>query len=323
MKNIKIKINSKLINYNLEFEDSLNVIRGHSATGKSLLVRLIDNKKNSNITVNSNYKLFHLTSEILEGGYVLNTDTVYIMDEEDGIEDKIVVEAINKNKYKFILITRNAKLSNISYSINQINEIYKSGKYNLNRKVYREALNKDRSINYDKIDSIVTEDSGSGYEYYQTYDIFNVFSSRGNSNINKCLKSNQIVVIDEIAFGPYIKTLEEKSINKNIFIVYPKTFEWLVLTSKIFRISDEILENIYQNGEYEINKEKYYENILKRESNRLNIIYSKKKLNEKLKEANQLDKINERFVELFSIDIKELNRNKQKNKQIKWGWWQC
>lgn len=157
VENIKIKISSKLINYNLEFEDSLNVIRGHSATGKSFLVRLIDNKKNSNITINSNYKLFHLTSEILEGGYILNTNTVYIMDEGDGIEDKIVVEAINKNKYKFILITRNAKLSNISYSINQINEIYKSGKYNLNRKVYREDLNKDKPINYDNMDSTINK----------------------------------------------------------------------------------------------------------------------------------------------------------------------
>lgn len=45
MENIKIKVSSKLINYNLEFEDKVNIIRGDSATGKSTLVRLLDNKK--------------------------------------------------------------------------------------------------------------------------------------------------------------------------------------------------------------------------------------------------------------------------------------
>lgn len=318
MKNIKIKIESKLINYNLEFEHKVNIVRGNSATGKSLIVRLLDNKRSSNINIDSNYKLFHLNSEILEGGYKLNPETVYILDEDDGIEDKVVVENINKNKYKFILIIRDANLSSISYSIDQIYEIFRSGKYNLSRKVYSKDLNKDKLIEYNKIDSIVVEDSGSGYEYYRTYDKFEVLSSNGNSNINKNLKSNQIVVIDSIAFGPYIKTLKEKSKNKNIFTVYPKTFEWLVLTSKIFRISDESLEKDYINGEYNINKEKYYEAVLKEESNKININYSKSKLSEKFKEISQLNKINERLLELFNIDIQELNKNLEN--QVKWRW---
>ena len=320
METIKIKIKSKLINYNLEFEHNLNIIRGDSATGKSTLVRFLDNEESSCATIESNYELFHLTAKMLERNIRLDERTVYIMDESDGIKNKIVIDTINKNKYNFILIIRDTKLENLSYGISQIYEIFRSGKYNLNRRMYNENLNKDKSIEYDKLDSIITEDSGSGYEYYTTYRNFNVSSSNGNSNINKYLNLNQIVVIDEIAFGPYIKTLEEKSTNSNIFILYPKTFEWLILTSKIFRISDRSLENGYKTGEYAINREKYYENVLKNESNKINLKYSKSKLSEEFKEAKQLDKINERLVELFKIDIKELSENRQGNAQIKWRW---
>lgn len=318
MENIKIKIKSKLINYDLEFEDKVNIIRGDSATGKSTLIRFLDNEESSYATIESNYELFHLTAKMLEKNIQLDNKTVYIMDESDGVKNQIVIDTINKNKYKFILIIRDTELESLSYGINQIYEIYKSGKYNLNRKIYSKDLNKERLIKFNKLDNILTEDSGSGYEYYKTYDKFKVTSSNGNSNINKNLKSNQIVVIDSIAFGPYIKTLEEKSENKNIFIVYPKTFEWLLLTSKIFRISDELLEKDYNNGVYNVNKEKYYEAVLKEESNKININYSKSKLSEKFKDRNQLSKINERLLELFSINIDELNKNLEN--QVNWGW---
>lgn len=63
------------------------------------------------------------------------------MDENDGIEDKIIIDTINKNKYKFILIIRDAKLENLPYGINQIYELYKSGKYNLNKVIKNNNFN--------------------------------------------------------------------------------------------------------------------------------------------------------------------------------------
>lgn len=144
MENIKIKIKSKLINYDLEFEHNTNIIMGNSATGKSFLINLIDNRESSNIDIESNYRLFHIRSKILELGIKLDEDTVYIMDECNGIEDKIVVDTINKNKYKFIIITRSAELDGISYDKNQVYEIFRSGKYNFSIKMYRKDLDKDR-----------------------------------------------------------------------------------------------------------------------------------------------------------------------------------
>ena len=318
MEDIKIKIKSKLINYDLNFEHNLNILRGDSATGKSMFVELLDSRKSSNIIIDSNYKLIHLNSEMLEGGYNLNTNSVYILDEDDGIEDKILIYNVNKNKYKFILIIRDLKLENLSYGTDQIYELYKSGKYNLNRRIYKDNLNEDRLelLNFKDFNSLVTEDSESGFQFYSNYKNFEVTSSNGNSNINNMIKNNQIIIIDSIAFGPYIKQLLDLIYNKNIFVVSPKSFEWLILTSDIFRINDIDLDKNYKLSKYSKNKEKYYEIYLKEESNKINIRYSKSKLNEKFLEEKQFNKINDRIYKLFKIDINELNKVKNNNFNI-------
>lgn len=318
MKDIKIKIKSKLINYDLTFEHNLNILRGDSATGKSMFVELLDSRKSSNIIIDSNYKLIHLNSEMLEGGYNLNTNSVYILDEDDGIEDKILIYNVNKNKYKFILIIRDLKLENLSYGTDQIYELYKSGKYNLNRRIYKDNLNEDRLelLNFKDFNSIVTEDSESGFQFYSNYKNFEVTSSNGNSNINNTIESNQIIIIDSIAFGPYIKQLLDLIYNKNIFVVSPKSFEWLILTSDIFRINDTDLDKNYKLSNYSKNKEKYYEIYLKEESSKINIRYSKSKLNEKFLEEKQFNKINDRIYKLFDIDINKLNKIKNNTLSI-------
>lgn len=318
MEDIKIKIKSKLINYDLKFEHNLNILRGDSSTGKSTLVKFLDNEESSNAIIESNYELFHLTSKMLERNIKLDNKTIYIMDEDDGIKNKIVIDTINKNKYKFILIIRDAKLENLSYGIDQIYELYNSGKYNLNRRIYKDNLNEDRLklLNFKDFNSIVTEDSESGFQFYSKYKNFEVISSNENSNIDKYLKSDQIIVIDSIAFGPYIKQLLDLIDNKNIFIVSPKSFEWLILTSDIFRINNKDLDKNYKLINCNKNKEKYYEICLKEESSKINIRYSKSKLNEKFLEEKQFNKINDRIRNLFDIDINELNKVKNNNFNI-------
>lgn len=321
MEDIIIKIKSELINYNLYFDNRINIIRGDSATGKSTLVKLIDDKRKSKIDIQSNYNIVHLTLEIINLDIKFDKNTVYIMDENDGIEDTLVTNIINKSKNKFILITRDSNLENISYGIGNIYEIHKSGNININKHKYINIRNNNLNINL--INSILTEDSGSGLQFYKNYKNFNVQTSNGNSNINKMVKNNQIVVIDSIAFGPYIKILYKKIVNNNILLISPKSFEWLILTSNIFRLNDNKLYSDYLNYKHNITEEKFYENTLKSESNKINIKYSKSKLNEKFLEEIQFNKINERIEELFDININKLNEklksiNEDYNKTMRW-----
>lgn len=287
MEDIIIKIKSDLINYDLHFNNRINIIRGDSATGKSTLVRLINDRRKSKIDVQSNYNIVHLTLEIINLDIKLNKNTVYIMDENDGIEDTLVTHIINKSKNKFILITRDSNLENISYGIENIYEIHKSGNININKHKYKNIRNNNLNIN--SINKILTEDSRSGLQFYKNYNNFNVQTSNGNSNINKMIDNNQIFIVDSIAFGPYIKILYKKIINNNILLVAPKSFEWLILTSNIFRLNNDKLYLDYLDCKYNITEEKFYENILKNESNKINIKYSKSKLNENILDRDKIE----------------------------------
>lgn len=315
MEDIIIKVRSDLMNYDLRFESKVNIVQGDSATGKSTLLRILDDDENSGSVIESNYKLYHLDYKTAELITNWKEDIVYIIDENDGVEKKVIIDLINQNKYKFIIITRELNLNQISYGIDQIYEVYRSGKYNINRKIYKGNLN-NRKIDKFALNKIITEDSNSGYQFYKNYNNFIVESSSGNSNINKKVKNNQIVVIDSVGFGPYIKELKRMINNKNIFVIYPESFEWLILTSEIYRISEDTLISRYETFQDNLNREKFYEKLLKIESEKINMGYLKSKLNKKYLEPAQFEKINKRIEELFKINLKELDKSKENN----WGW---
>lgn len=171
MENIEIKINSALMNYRLFFDNRVNILCGDSATGKSFLLRLLDNRRNSKIDIQSTHKLFHINVDMILNGLSLNDDTVYILDEGDGIENSEMVNLINKSRFKFLLITRESDLENVNYGIHQIYNLHQSGKYNISKLSYDYDLN-NRPLNTNKIIEIVTEDSKSGFEYYSNYNNF-------------------------------------------------------------------------------------------------------------------------------------------------------
>lgn len=327
---IYIKIKSDLVNYDLKFNHRVNIISGDSATGKSTLINLLNNRKNSKIDVNSNYKLLHLNSDFIE--YMKNTNQsfseeyVYLCDEMDITGEREILNIISKSKYKFILMIRESNLEELSYDISQIYELYQSGKYNISRPMYNiEKIN--NNIKIEDINSILTEDSNSGYEFYKNLNNFDVKSSEGNSNINKYLKNNQFVIVDSVGFGAYIKNFLDMSRERNIFLIYPKSFEWLLLTSEIFRITDRDIENQFK-GVTNIQREKYYEKLLIFECEKRHLWYSKSKLNNIFLEDKQYTKIIHRLEELFNINLLGLNKNLARNTEeslniyeigFKWG----
>lgn len=324
---INIKLKSKRINYNLEFSHRINIVRGDSASGKSVFIRLLDSRKDSNIQITSNYKLLHITPEFLQfvrdSGNSFSSEYVYIMDEIDIAGNKDMIKLISYSSYKFILMIRESNLNNLPYGIDQIYEIYRSGKYNLSRKMYNDQ-NINKNVNFRNIKVIITEDSHSGYQFYENLHDFDVISVNGNSNINRNIKMDQIVIVDSIGFGPYIDNYINISRNRNNFLIYLKSFEWLILTSNIFRISDNELEHKYLNYPYII-EEKFYEAILKESCQNINIWYNKSKLNSYFLEDIQYNKIIQRLEDLFQINLLDLNSNLKSDLSINKSnnlWWE-
>lgn len=151
--NIKIQDSKGKLTFLLQIEDKVTIIEGLSATGKSTLVRYIDLADTANITIDSPIEIIHLNSKILGAGYKLSDNYLYILDEDDGIENEILTEIINRRKYNIILITRETVNSNLNYSIQQIYEFKTSGKINkLVRKydnissIYKNETNQNKLI---------------------------------------------------------------------------------------------------------------------------------------------------------------------------------
>ena len=150
-------------------------------------------------------------------------------------------------------------MSNLPYSVDEIYGIKESGKYGSLEPVVNEfyrIYSKYDNFEDNKeicVDNIITEDKKAGYQFFNQVYNCNCFSSGGNSSIIKPLEEipdneETLIVADGAAFGSQVKTLEEFTRDReNIKVFLPESFEYLILSAKIFgnhsKMIDKILEN--------------------------------------------------------------------------------
>lgn len=308
-----IEVKSPGLNYKLDIGDTNPVIiEGKSASGKSILIKMIeDARKNPSISMKAEKTLIHLNIDLVRNGLPVSEDKIYIMDEDDGINEPEIVKAINSKRFKFIIISRDTSILQLSYGINNIFEFKNSGKYNMLEQKYKKINKND--INMYNIDTLIAEDSGSGLDFYKNYDNLNVSSSNGNSNIINTIKDNSVLVFDEIGFGPFIKNVLIKIKYLNCYCIYPKSFEYMLLDSNI--IKTRRTED-FRKLEYYESEEMYFK-ILKELCVPYKIKYNKTYLDKWFLQEPQFSKINQYIIENFRINLKECNSSKN---QISLNW---
>lgn len=315
---IQVYNSKKTIQYDLDIKNRLTILKGDSASGKSILTKMIDaHSVDKSIIINSDIPIRHLTYSTLELDPDLSSDVVYILDEYDGVDTKLASKYINNRNYKFILISRYEINPFINYSTDDIYELYKSGKIIKNRKLYPH-IGDNRNIKLDKINRFVTEDSGSGKKFFENLQNITVTSTNGNGNITKDIVDNSIIFFDRVAFGPYIRKLSELILYKNIGVIYPQSFEHLLLTSELFntgkiqaeyeKINSECLR-LYPNTTLET----IYYRLLVNITSELNIKYSKSDIGGWFFESKQYNKIIESINKKYNIDLIKLNDSANEN----------
>lgn len=315
-----IDVSSGKLSFSLNFHDRINIIRGDSATGKSTLVRLINNyltgKGGTKLKSNKIVNIFNINmlNNIPEDFEQRN---LYILDEgmvENTIEFAQTIASTNSI---FIIISRKS-LRNIKYSSKSIYELkyLKDLDVYINSKIY-EDLN--ISSNKDKLNNILVEDSKSGYEFFKNYGL-DINTSNGNTYISRNIKDNQIIIFDDLGIGPYIEEIVSICKNYNTFIISPKSFEYMLLKSNIFKEQDINDLNTWIYQKYYNNLEEYYFRLLREVSKLYNndkLIYNKSKLQKWYLEETQFNKINKYIVDTFKINLKELSSNNEKE-SIRW-----
>lgn len=311
----EIIVQNKRICYRFELKRNITVIRGDSATGKTTLIDMIqeyyEEGKESGIILHSDKECIVVSSNRRWKQELIGIeDSIVFIDEGNKFvfEDEFASYIKSTDNY-YVIVTREG-IPTLPYSVKEIYGIRNSGKYGSLKQVYNEfypfySINEESQI--DKKEIILTEDSNSGYQFFESVTSEMEAKSEtagGKSNIfsklqelNEIKRGQKILVIaDGAAFGSEIEKIEKmRRINDQIDLYLPESFEWMILKSGILeekKIKD-ILDypaDYIESKEY-FSWERFFTELLVRETKNTQFQYFKSKLNKYYKMGQNKDKI--------------------------------
>lgn len=303
-----ISISNSKVKYEFSIKRNITVIQGDSATGKTTLVDMIrefeQNGADSGINLSSKKKCRVLEGNDWQENLSLMTDSIVFIDEGNRfVESADFAKAVKNSGNYFVIVTREG-LENLPYSIEEIYGIHTSGKYADLKQVYHEfyRIYGNNNFNDCRIEKIITEDSNSGFEFFNAVCGEKIIceSANGKSNIFKKLLQSKneavLAIADGAAVGSQMNLVGELlERQKNFFLFAPESFEWLILQSEI--INDKEIKNILENPEEYIESkdyfswEQFFTKLLIEKTNGTCLKYLKRKLNQNYLSENVKNKI--------------------------------
>ena len=294
--NLVVKNNK--ISYDLSIERSITVIQGNSGSGKTYLINLLRdwkaNGKDSGVIIKSDCNI-----EVFDGltrweSFISELENTIIFVDE-GVRylySQEFAEHFLLSDCYLVFISRRVfpQINNLPFAVNALL------KFETNHSS-TPAITTANVIYQDEWENIipdilVTEDLNSGFEFiieaYKDAEV-QVVSANGNSNVPRkalsYVKENKKVcaIVDGAAFGNYIgQMVKLRKLNVHVFA--PESFEWLLLSTKMFSKNPAIVEQLKETYNYCDSKkyitwERFYEHILKIASDEMyGVAYNKKSL---------------------------------------------
>lgn len=256
-----VVVRNRRVQFTLELERNITIIKGNSATGKTTLIGMLQDYetqgKQSGVVVETDVQCRVLTASDWENRLSSIENTVVFIDEGNAfVSSQAFAATIMETSNYYVLITRES-LYQLPYSIEsvlELRETSRQGKYTCNHTYpYYKAL-PHRDHNISQSDIILTEDSNAGHQMFshigKSYGKTCV-SAQGKSNIYKKLDEmkdkHTLVVADGAAFGADMEKVYQfqKQHPFSVTLYLPESFEWLILKAGIIRSTEieEILEN--------------------------------------------------------------------------------
>mgnify|MGYP002859674372 CR=1 FL=1 len=304
----EISVQNNKVKYQFTIRRNITVIQGNSATGKTTLVDLIReyqmNPIDSGISLSSKKKCSVLEGADWNKQLLLITDSIVFIDEGNAfIASKEFASAIKNTDNYYVLITREG-LENLPYSVDEIYGIHTSGKYSNLKQVHHEFFhiyNFTESFDKTTFERIITEDSNSGFDFFNTIskNKYICESASGKSNIFKMIENSPLktlIIADGAAFGSQIdKILKLTSYKKDCFLFLPESFEYILLQSELIKDSEitKILdspENFIDSTKY-FSWEQFFTKLLIEKAKDSFLQYKKKNLNKGYLSENIIQKI--------------------------------
>lgn len=243
------------VSYRFNIVSKYTIICGDSGTGKSVLIDMIRratvlaNKRSKRpaYSIYSRFNFAVLTDDSSALGnwrVVLDnarSDTVVCIDEDfSDLLDLEFQKAVTTSEALFIIVSRKS-LIGIPYGVSDIFEVVSdlSGKHHylqsiLKHKYYPIANLSVASLYNYKFTCLVTEDSKSGYQFFNSF-LKNVRTVAGKSNVCGDIKRshNTLYCIDGFGFGSEILRISVylNNINNSNGILDINSFEDMILRS--------------------------------------------------------------------------------------------
>lgn len=295
-----IEVVTRKVDYQLTVERNITILRGNSATGKSTLYRAIKQFENdgraSGIKLTCDRPCVILEGKNWENDLKEIKQSIVFVDEgAKFINTEEFATAIKKSDNYYVLITRQ-DLGNLSYSIH---EIYELDTNRIGNRMFckQQQIYKSNNIAQNAIISkIVTEDSKTGYEFYNEYaKTHNIQCEHadGKTNVSKKIvnKNNSqttLIIVDGAAYGSEMNnTMILINSIPGYILFTPESFEWLLLNSNILNepYITEVLKapyNYIESSEF-FSWEKYFTDLLNKATKESNIMPYNKSNNKSLK----------------------------------------
>lgn len=266
-----VVVKSRRIQYSFSVIRNITILRGDSATGKTTLIDMIaayqENGEASGVTVNCKKQCTVLTCIRWQENLAMIHDSIVFIDEGDKfVASEDFAKAIKNSDNYYVIATR-ASLFNLPYSVKEIYGIknVSGNRYQGTKRLYAEfypLCRVDTDITV-KPDLVITEDSKSGYSFFENY--FSEYSIKCVSAESKAKIYNELVtrqydtvlvIADGAAFGPEIERVLSLRKAKNIILFLPESFEWIVLRSGI--VKDKAINEILEKPYDYIESDKYF-----------------------------------------------------------------
>lgn len=169
----RITVQNKRIKYDFEIKRNITIIRGDSATGKTVLIDLIreyyENGEDSGVQLSCKK-----TCAVLEGRNwkeqlrLLEHCIVFIDEGNSFVSSTEFAASVKETNNYYVIVTRE-RLAGLPYSVNEIYGIRNSGKYGHLKQTYNEMYhiyNPENIVSEITPELVITEDSNSGFQFF-------------------------------------------------------------------------------------------------------------------------------------------------------------
>lgn len=304
-----IEVYNNRVHYFLTVKRNLTIIAGNSATGKSELIRLISdhnvNGISSGITVKCKAECLVLNNDVHWDNRLLEMkeSIVFIDESARFLGSERFAEIVRTSDNYYVIVTRD-KLPQLPYSVEEVygmRTVKDSSKYKLPKRIYNEIYKLYNLTSDQKVipSVVITEDSNSGFDFFDSVYKGKCVSAGGKSRVYGMIRSirddRKLIIVDGAAFGPEMRDVYRyiTEIDKQSVVFAPESFEYLILISGIITVPKAVCDETYMYADSKLymSWEEFYTAYLSRETQNTIYQYSKSKLKEVYRTPSSIKKL--------------------------------